>query len=99
MSKKWMVFSLRIAVAFLGVFLLTAGFSAVGAQGAVGESGEPVVRFILFYGETCPHCHDVMDEYLPTVYAKYGDQVEYQYIEVWSDVDSYLVLLGLEIVC
>jgi cytochrome c biogenesis protein CcdA len=96
MRKKWLVLSLRIVVAFLGVSLLAAGLSAVAAQGAVGESGEPVVRFMLFYGETCPHCHDVMDEYLPGVYEKYGDQVEYEYIEVWSDVDSYLVLLGLE---
>jgi len=63
---------------------------------ANGQSDKPVVRFILFYGETCPHCHEVMDNYLPTVYEKYGDQVEYQYIEVWSDVDSYLTLLALE---
>jgi len=54
------------------------------------------VRFYLFYGETCPHCHEVIDNYLPTVYEKYGDQVEYEYIEVWSDSDAYLTLLALE---
>jgi cytochrome c biogenesis protein CcdA len=63
---------------------------------ATGEPGKPVVRFLLFYGETCSHCHKVMEEYLPTVYEKYGDQVEYQYIEVWSDTDHYITLLGLE---
>jgi cytochrome c biogenesis protein CcdA/thiol-disulfide isomerase/thioredoxin len=63
---------------------------------ATGEVGKPVARFILFYGETCPHCHTIMDEYLPTVYAKYGDQVEHQYIEVWSDIDNYRIMLGLE---
>jgi cytochrome c biogenesis protein CcdA len=76
-------------VALIGLCLLLTGVQPVGAQDAVA-------RFILFYGETCPHCHDVMDEYLPTVYEKYGDQVEYQYIEVWSDPDSYLAMLGLE---
>jgi cytochrome c biogenesis protein CcdA len=97
MRKKWTVLSLRTVAALLGIlFILTAGFTTVAAQGALGESGEPVVRFILFYGETCPHCHDVMDEFLPDVYEKYGDQVEHEYIEVWSEVDNYLVLLGLE---
>jgi glutaredoxin len=61
-----------------------------------GVAGKPVARFILFYGETCPHCHKVMDEYLPTVYAKYGDQVEHQYTEVWSSTDNYRIMLGLE---
>ena len=56
----------------------------------------PVVRFYLFYGETCPHCHEVMDNYLLQVYEKYGDQVEYEYIEIWNDTDKYLTLLGLE---
>jgi cytochrome c biogenesis protein CcdA/glutaredoxin len=37
-----------------------------------------------------------MDDYLPGVYEKYGDQVEYQYVEVWSNTDDYLTLLGLE---
>jgi cytochrome c biogenesis protein CcdA len=73
-----------------GVYL--ASLSAL----ATGEPGKPVVRFFLFYGETCSHCHEVMEEYLPQVYEKYGDQVEYQYIEVWSDTDNYVDLLGLE---
>jgi cytochrome c biogenesis protein CcdA len=37
-----------------------------------------------------------MDNYLPGVYEKYGDQVEYQYVEVWSNPQDYLMLLGLE---
>jgi cytochrome c biogenesis protein CcdA/glutaredoxin len=61
-----------------------------------GEGNRPVARFLLFYGETCPHCHEVMDNFLPGVYDKYGDQVEYRYIEVWSDTDNYITFLGLE---
>lgn len=66
------------------------------AVSATSEPGKPVARFMLFYGETCPHCHEVMDNFLPSVYEKYGDQVEYQYIEVWSNTDDYLTFLGLE---
>lgn len=76
-------------IVLVGLGLLFAGVLPVGAQ-------DVIVRFILFYGETCPHCHDVMDEFLPTVYEKYGDQVEYQYIEVWSETDNYITMLALE---
>jgi cytochrome c biogenesis protein CcdA/glutaredoxin len=63
---------------------------------AAAQTKEPVVRFYLFYSETCPHCHEVMDNYLPTVYEKYGDQVEYEYIDIYGDNDEYLTLLGVE---
>ena len=66
------------------------------AQAATAEGDEPVARFYLFYGEACPHCHDVIDDFLPGVYEKYGAQVEYEYIEVWSDPDQYVTLLALE---
>jgi cytochrome c biogenesis protein CcdA len=66
----------------------------VGAPTSAQE--RPVVRFYLFYGETCSHCHEVVNNYLPKVSEKYGDQIEYELIEVWSDTDQYLTLLALE---
>jgi cytochrome c biogenesis protein CcdA len=82
-------------VRFLVVMLTALTLLLVGGLQA-GAQEKPVVRFYLFYGETCSHCHGVMEDYLPQVYEKYGDQVECQYIEVWSDTDNYLTLLGLE---
>lgn len=89
---------LLLAAAASPVQAESAGLAKQGLAQATPAAGEeaPVVRFFLFYGETCPHCHDVMDDYLPTVSDKYGDQVEYQYVEVWSNTDNYLTLLGLE---
>ncbi|RLC64155.1 MAG: hypothetical protein DRI80_02105 [Chloroflexota bacterium] len=56
---------------------------------------KPVVRFVLFYSETCPHCHRIIYEYLPTVRAKYGDQVEWAMLDVANpDVYEALVFLG-----
>jgi cytochrome c biogenesis protein CcdA/glutaredoxin len=80
----------------IGLSLLLAIAPMANAQDATGEPDKPVARFLLFYGETCPHCHEVMDNYLPGVYEKYGDQVEYQYLEVYNNTDNYLTLLGLE---
>jgi cytochrome c biogenesis protein CcdA len=94
--RKIAVGSVLLLTVLLGVVLLGLGSASARAQDDTVEAEQPVVRFLLFYGESCPHCHEVMDNYLPGVYEKYGDQVEYQYIEVWSDTDKYLTLLGLE---
>ncbi len=95
--RKNAVASLWVLTVALGALVLCLGGALTAlAQDSTVEAEQPVVRFLLFYGESCPHCHDVMDDYLPGVYEKYGDQVEYQYIEVWSDTDKYLTLLGLE---
>jgi uncharacterized membrane protein len=34
------------------------------------------VRAILFYSPTCPHCHDVMDRYLPPILERFGDRLQ-----------------------
>jgi cytochrome c biogenesis protein CcdA len=88
MRKGQMTLSSLLAMMLVGLSLLLSIAPTAGAQNTV--------CFYLFYGETCPHCHEVMDNYLPQVYAKYGDQVEYQYFEIWNDTDSYVTLLGLE---
>lgn len=43
--------------------------SPVGAQGAV-------VRAILFYSPYCPHCHQVIQEVLPPLFERYGNQLQ-----------------------
>jgi len=65
------------------------------AQGATNNSGEPVARFYLFHSPTCPHCIEMIENYLPTVYEKYGDQVEYEYLNV-QESDNYVTLLAME---
>jgi hypothetical protein len=37
---------------------------------------EPVVRAVLFYSPTCPHCHEVINELLVPMTAEYGDQLQ-----------------------
>jgi uncharacterized membrane protein len=46
-------------------------------------SGEDAtVRAVLFYSPTCPHCHQVIDEDLPPVQARFGDQLEVLLVDV-----------------
>ena len=37
---------------------------------------EPVVRAVLFYSPTCPHCHEVINELLVPMTAEHGDQLQ-----------------------
>jgi uncharacterized membrane protein len=41
---------------------------------AEAQDGGEVVRAVLFYSPTCPHCHTVMEKELPPIQEKYGDQ-------------------------
>ncbi len=56
---------------------------------------EPVVEILLFYSDTCPHCHYVIEEVLPGIEEKYGDQVLIRQLNI-ADVDNYALMLGLE---
>jgi len=51
-----------------------------GAASTLAQS--PVVQAVLFYSPTCPHCHDIIDNYLPPLQAKYGDSLQVFYINV-----------------
>ncbi len=109
MRKRWMVASLLSPVLILvllslaltgkaqaGPFSLLQEVNKPLPQATDPGTGQPVARFFLFYSDTCPHCHEIMENYLPTVYEKYGDQVEYQYFNVHEDTEQYLLMLALE---
>jgi uncharacterized membrane protein len=43
---------------------------------------QPIVFAVLFWMDGCSHCHYVLEEVLPPIQAKYGDQLEIQLIEL-----------------
>jgi thiol-disulfide isomerase/thioredoxin len=47
----------------------------------------PVARAVLFWMDGCPHCHEVIDQVLPPLQQKYGDQLNVHLIEVKSQQD------------
>jgi uncharacterized membrane protein len=62
-------------------FLLT--ITTISAQSAV-------VEVALFYSPTCPHCHDIIDNYLPPLQERYGDALRIYYINVQEQSGSAL---------
>ncbi len=76
------------------LWLLTAVLLALGAGcTAQQESGDGVARLVFFWGEHCPHCHEVMEEDLPLLVDKYGRLLEIASIEI-SDPAHYEVYLA-----
>jgi hypothetical protein len=47
-----------------------------------GPVDKPVVRAYLFWMEGCSHCHEVLDNVLPPIQEKYGDQVVFSLVEL-----------------
>lgn len=54
-----------------------------------GTNTPPITHAVMFWIEGCPHCHYVLDEVLPPLQEKYGDQLQIQLIELATaeDVD------------
>ena len=62
----------------------------------VGSRAEgPVVRAVLFYSETCPHCQAVLKEVLPPLQEQYGSRLDIKLLEI-SAPANYEILLRME---
>jgi uncharacterized membrane protein/thiol-disulfide isomerase/thioredoxin len=66
---------LRLLIVLLLLLLFTQPAGMVQAQ-------SPVVKAVLFYSPTCPHCHAVMNEVLPPLFEKYGEQLQIVNVDV-----------------
>jgi len=62
----------------------------------VGAQTEPVVRAVLFYSPTCPHCEQVINETLPPLIEKYGKQFEIIGVNVNQPEGQTIFLAALD---
>lgn len=76
----------------LGIAILL--LAAVVAPPAAAT--EPVVRAVLFFSPTCPHCHVVIDDVLPPIFEAHGGPAVVVYDESLNPVDRafYLITNG-----
>ena len=63
---------------------------------SVAFAQAPVVRAVLFYSPTCPHCEVVITETLPPLFETYGDQLQIVGIDVTTPDGQMLYLAALE---
>lgn len=53
--------------------------AALAPAAALALAQSPVVRAILFFSPTCPHCHRVIREDLPIIFANFGGEPQVYY--------------------
>ena len=56
----------------LQALMLVALLVGLGSAAPVRAQEDGVVRAVLFYSPSCPHCHIVMDQVIPPLEEKYG---------------------------
>lgn len=79
-------------------FALAAGVLLLMFFVLAGPAGaeEPVVRAVLFWSTTCPHCQEVVNNVLPPIQAKYGNKFDLLKIEVSDEANSQIFLATLQ---
>jgi uncharacterized membrane protein/thiol-disulfide isomerase/thioredoxin len=75
---------------------LSAGLLPGESWIATGHAQAPVVRAVLFYSPTCPHCHKVITEDLPPLFEKYGDQLQIVGVDVSTTGGQSLFLAAIQ---
>ncbi len=84
--RKWLLMLLVV-----GLVISTTACRAPSPKGS-----ESIVRAVLFWSETCPHCHEVMTHHLPPLEEKYGDRLEIKTIEVSEQANYQLWNAAME---
>jgi cytochrome c biogenesis protein CcdA len=72
----------------LSLPLLLLGTQTINAQAKL-------VHFLFFYDTACPVCRQIKEEYLPTVFDRYGEQVECRYVEISNNPENHRMMRGL----
>jgi glutaredoxin len=62
-------------ILLIAVAVLSAAWPAATAADG------PVVHVVLFWSQTCPHCHYVIEEVLPPLQVRYGPQLRLKMLE------------------
>lgn len=75
----------------LTLILLGTGFNIQPAQ-----AEEPVVRAVLFFSPTCPHCHEIINNVLPPLSEKYGEQLKIAGVDISHELGQVLYQAAVE---
>lgn len=60
------------------------------------EQSSPVVRAVLFYSPTCPHCEKVITQDLPPLFEQYGDQLQIVGVDTYTPGGQELFQVAIE---
>ncbi len=102
--RYFLVFTLMVTALLLGwtvSSVLASAYPTVSAPSASSMADPidrpayrqqtPVVNAVLFWSQTCPHCHHVIDNVLPPIKEQYRDQLNVLLVEMRSQEDWELL--------
>jgi len=72
------------SLALAGLLLATL------AGGVAVRADEPVVRAVLFFSPTCPHCEQVINVDLPPLLERHGDRLQIVLVDVTQEQGAVL---------
>ncbi|HDQ72350.1 MAG TPA: hypothetical protein ENN19_09670 [Chloroflexi bacterium] len=61
---------------------------------AAADDPDPVVRAVLFWSENCSHCHHVIENTLPPLLEKHGEQLEVLSVSLSDSMANYELWLA-----
>lgn len=75
------------------IVFVVLGLAVSAAQPGKAQEAEtgPVVRAIMFWMETCGHCHYILDDVLPPLQEKYGEQFQILLVELVTTTEVDLL--------
>jgi uncharacterized membrane protein len=80
-----------IALLLLLTYLLIGPARASIAASPAQDAPAPVVQAVMFWMESCGHCHYIIEQVLPGIESTYGDQLEIFLIELVSITEVNLL--------
>jgi uncharacterized membrane protein/thiol-disulfide isomerase/thioredoxin len=91
---------LRFLWGIISLLMVVVSGTPTGAMAPAAGEDKPVVRAVLFWMNTCPHCHEVIERVLPPLQQKYGDQLDILMVEVvsereWNALVETAIALGI----
>jgi len=70
----------------------------LGLPVQAAQAQQPVVYAVLFYSQSCSHCHYVITNVLPPMQEEYGEQLQILYIDVSQPEGSSLFHAAFDVV-
>jgi uncharacterized membrane protein/thiol-disulfide isomerase/thioredoxin len=85
-----------VLLLLLGIGMFAALLLVPPVQAQQASNDDAIVRAVLFYSPTCPHCHQVINEDLPPLFEQYGEQLQVMYIDVTQTGGQAVYLEAIE---
>ena len=91
MKKRYLILLLLLLIIPIKCLAISESYVDVVSNYAQVEKDDNKINLYLFHGQECPHCEEER-QWLETIKEKYNDKVNFQYFEVWHNLDNASIM-------